>query len=83
MCLHTQNLRQFPGFAVVVVTLFDEILDDFHVSLTECFSPRKSTTNFGVTVFFTEKVTNSIGRETKTHIFQTKINEQNSLKSAF
>ena len=29
--LHTQNHRQFPGFAVVVVTFFDEILYDFHV----------------------------------------------------
>ena len=28
IALHTQVPRQFPGFAVVVVTLFDEILSD-------------------------------------------------------
>ena len=41
--LHTQNPRRFPGFTVVVVTLFDEILDDFHDFLSECVSlPREN-----------------------------------------
>ena len=28
--IYTKNLRRFPGFAVVVVTLFVKILEDFH-----------------------------------------------------
>ena len=40
-----------------------------------CLSSGKSTTRFGVSPFFRRKVTIFIGRETKTHIFPTKINE--------
>ena len=59
VCLHTQNPRPFPGFAVVVVVvvvvvfLFDEILDDFYALFSEC-----------VTVF-RRKVRISVGRETQ------------------
>ena len=42
----------------------------------------KSTTLFAGWTFFQRKVTIFIGRETKTHIFQTKINETNSQRSA-
>ena len=33
--LHTQNPRRFPGFTVVVVSFFVEILDDFHEFVSE------------------------------------------------
>ena len=36
--INTQNPRRFPGFTVVVVTLFVEILDDFHDFFSECVS---------------------------------------------
>ena len=51
--LHTQNPRRFPGFAFVVVTLFVEILDDFHDSVSECVTiPQKINNPFwGLTVF--------------------------------
>ena len=50
---HTQNPRRFPGFTVVVVTLFVKILDDFHDFVSECVSfPRKINNPFWeVTVF--------------------------------
>ena len=41
----------------------------------QCLSPRKSTTRFAGHRFFRGKVTIFIGRETKTHILSTKINE--------
>ena len=52
-CLHTQNLRRFPGFAVVDVTFFDEtstisMMFVRNVSL----SRRKPTANFGRSPFF-------------------------------
>ena len=34
---YTQDLRQFPGFAVVDVKMFDEITDDFHVFFRNVF----------------------------------------------
>ena len=37
--LHTQNPGRFPGFTVVGVTLFVEILDDFHDFVSECLFP--------------------------------------------
>ena len=51
--LHTQNPRRFAGFAVVVVTVFDEIRDDFHDFFWECMcSPSKINNPFGgLTVF--------------------------------
>ena len=91
--IQTQNPRRFPGFTVVVVIFYDEILDDFQglpLLLQNCssksstismilfrnvsLSRSKSTTRFG---FFRRKVTLFIGRETKIHIFQTKIDEKN------
>ena len=50
--LHTQNPRRFPGFPVVVVTLFVEILDDFHDSVSECVTIPKKINNpfWGLTV---------------------------------
>ena len=42
----------------------------------------KSITRFAGSPFFTRKVTIFIGRETKTHIVPTKMNEKNSLRSA-
>ena len=55
--IHTQNPRQFPGFTVVVVTLFVKILDDFYDFVSECVSfPRKINNPFwGVIVFSKEK----------------------------
>ena len=75
--IHTQNPRRFPGFTVVVVTLFFEILDDFHDFVSECVSlPRKiNNPCFCVSPFFRRKVAIFIRRETKTHILPTKINE--------
>ena len=76
--LHAQNPRRFPGFTVVVVTFFVEILDDFHGFVSECvsFSRRESTTDFGVSPFFQRKVAPFIGRETKTHMLPTQIPEK-------
>ena len=42
----------------------------------------KSTTRFGRSAFYIRKVTIFIGRETKTNILPTKINEKNSLRPA-
>ena len=36
--IHTQNPLRFPGFTVVVVTFFVEILDDFNDFVSECVS---------------------------------------------
>ena len=70
--VHTQNPRRFPGFTVVVVTFFVKILDGFHDFVSECVSfPRKINNPF-----FRRKVTIFIGRETKTHILPTKMNEK-------
>ena len=47
-----------------------------------CLVPEdKSTTRFGWSAFFRRQVTIFIGRETKTHILPTKINEKKSLRS--
>ena len=82
--IHTQNPRRFPGFTVVVVTFFVKILDDFHDFVSECVCFQRKINNpfIGVT-FFRRKVTIFIGRETKTHILPTKINEKKSLRSAY
>ena len=75
--IHTQNTRRFPGFTVVVVTVFVKILDDFHDFVSECVSfQRKINNPFWEVTFFRRKVTNFIGREAKTHILPTKINEK-------
>ena len=81
--IHTQNPRRFPGFTVVVETFFFKILDDFHDFVSDCVSfPRKINNPFcGVSVF-PKKVTSFIGRETKTHILPTKINNKKSIRSA-
>ena len=82
--IHTQNPRRFPGFTVVVVTFFVKILDDFHDFVLECVSfPRKINNPFWEgNRFFRSKVTIFIGRETKTHILQTKMNGKKSLRWA-
>ena len=51
--IHTQNLRRFPGFAVVVVTFLVKILDDFHDFVSECVSFQRKINNpfWGLTVF--------------------------------
>ena len=66
----TQNPWRFPGFIVVVVTYFVEILDDFHDFVSECVSFGRKINNpfFWWSPFFTRRVTVFIGRETKTHI---------------
>ena len=80
---HTQNPRRFPGFTVVVVTFFVKILDDFHDFVSECVSFSRKINNpfWGVIVFPKKSDIFFIGRETKTHILPTKINEKNSLRS--
>ena len=72
--IHTQNPRRFRGFTVVVVTFF--VILFRNVSL----SRGKSTTRFGVSPFFRRKVAIFIGRETKTHISPTEINEKKIAK---
>ena len=80
--LHTQNTRRFPGFAVVVVTFFRRILNEFH-DISECVSFESKINNpFWWSPIFRRKVTIFIGRETKTYVLLTKINEKNSLESA-
>ena len=56
-CLHTQNPRRFPGFAVVVVTFFDQIPDDFHDVHGMCLFFQKKINNpfWGLTDFRREK----------------------------
>ena len=51
--IHTQNLRRFPGFTVVVVTIVVKILEDFHGFVSECVSFQKKINNsfWEVTVF--------------------------------
>ena len=51
--IHTKNIRRFPGFTVVVVTFFVELLDDFHDFVSECVSFLKKINNRfgGVSVF--------------------------------
>ena len=81
--IQTQNPLLFPRFTVVVVTFFNEILDDFHDFVSECVTFQMKINNpFWVSAFFRRKVTIFIGRETKTHILQTKINEKKSPRSA-
>ena len=51
-----------------------KILDDFHDFVSECVNQQPV---LGGNRFFRRKVTIFIGRETKTHILQAKINEKN------
>ena len=54
--LYTQNPRRFPGFTVVVVTFLVEILDDFHVFVSECvFFQKKSNNPLWVSPIFRGK----------------------------
>ena len=80
--IHTQHARRFPWFAVVFVILFAEILDEFHNLFSECMFFFKKINNsfWRLTVFSTRKLTISIGRATKTHILQGKINEKKIAK---
>ena len=75
--IYTQNPGRFPGFAVVVVTFFST--KSSTITMT-CFpnvslSQRKETTHFGRTSFARGKLTISSGRETKTHILPTTVND--------
>ena len=76
--IHTQNPRRFPGFTVVVV-FFSSKSSTISMILFRnvSLSLGKSTTRFAGSAFFRRKVTIFIGRETKTHILPTKINEKN------
>ena len=81
--LHTQNPRRFPGFTVVVVTLFVKILDDFHdFVFGMCLFPKKINNRCGVQPFFRRKVTIFIGRETNIHIFSDENRRKKSLRLA-
>ena len=65
----------FQGFPVVVVTLFVESFTISTIFFGMCVFPKENRQPiFGVT-FFRGKETISIGRETKTNILPTKINE--------
>ena len=76
----THNPRRFPGFAVGVVTLFDEILDDAH-DFSECvFSQRKINNQIWEVVIFPRKVKISFGREKYT--FHRRKSTNISLRSA-
>ena len=67
--LQTPNLRRFPGFAVAVVTLFDEILG-------MCVFRKKINIQFGCLTVSRRNVTSSIGRETENAHLHTKIKEK-------
>ena len=70
---HTQNPRRCPGFTVGVVTLFVEIIDNFHDFVSGCVSFQKKINNpFWEVTVFQRKVAIFIGRETNTHIYQRK-----------
>ena len=57
--IHTQNPRRFPGFTVVVLTVFIKILDDFHDFVSECVSfPRKINNPFWEVIVFPRKSDN-------------------------
>ena len=43
MNISTRNPLRFPGFAVVVATLFDEILEDYHVFVRNVYFPKENT----------------------------------------
>ena len=55
--IQTQNPLRFPGFTVVVVTFFVDILDDFHDFVSECVFFQKKINNpfCGVSPFFLKK----------------------------
>ena len=74
-CGFRQNPRRFPRFAVVVVTSFDEFLNDLHDFFGLRLLPEENQQPIlgGLTFFCQGKVTISNGRETKTHILQTKL----------
>ena len=71
--IHTQNLRRFPGFTVVVVTFSSKSSTISMILFRKVSLSRgKSTTRFGRWSFFRRKVTSFIGRETKRHMKSTK-----------
>ena len=86
---HTGGSRQDThGTPVLLIpstaiTTFVEILDDYDDFVSECVSFPRTINNpfWGLSPFFQRKVTLFIGRETKTHILHSKINEK-SLWSA-
>ena len=79
-CRRWGPLSRFPWFTVVV-TFFIEILYDFHAFVSECvFFQKKINNQFWGSHGFSLELTIFIGRETKTHILQTKTNEKNVAK---
>ena len=81
--IHTQNLRRFPVFTVVVVTFFVKILDDFHDFVSECVSfQRKINNPFWGVIVFPKKSDNFLWTSNKNTHFTEEINEQNSLRSS-
>ena len=77
--IETQNPLRFPGFTVVVVTLFVKILDDVHDFVSECVSfPMKSNNPFWEVTVFHEKSDNFHWTLNKnTHFFIRKSTEKN------
>ena len=82
-CKKKQNLQKFlrflasQGFAVVVVTFFDEILYGFHDFFGMClFSEENQQPILAFHSFFKAKVSMTVGCETKRTFSPTVINEQ-------
>ena len=73
------TLSFHPVSSSEVVIFFVKILDDFHDFVSElCLFPEENQQPvLGGNRFSLRKVTIFIGRETKTHILPTKINERN------
>ena len=72
--LHTQNPQRFPGFTDVVVTFF-EFLDDLHDCFGKCLFPDENQQPILGLAVFQGKAIIFIGRETRTHILPTKLND--------
>ena len=74
--LRTQNPQRFPGLSVVVVTFFDDILDDFHDIFGMCLVPEENQQPFlGVSPFFRQKGQFSLDVKPKHKLLLTKIND--------
>ena len=75
-CLHTQNPRRFPGFAVVVVTFFDVIFDDIHFFFRNMFFVKEINNEFLGVSMFPGKSDTFCWTWNKTQILPTKINDK-------
>ena len=65
----TQNHRRILGFSFDVVTFVVKSSTISMILFRNVSFPKKINNPFWVSPFFRRKVTNFIGRETKTHIF--------------